>query len=273
MSERGWKLGAQYVLEERWLAARMELLRATAEDLAAKQPSVVVTGTSTLATAMTKAAPNTPIVLVFGSPLESGLVKSLARPGGMVTEMSNFGPELISKHVELLLETTPKIRRIGFLVDPNTLSIASIRDAIQKAAKGFSINARLGEASKQEELDAALNRMAKEGAQAIVVTPSVWFSAVRQRIMQFALAHRMPVATASFIFAEEGALISYGADARAQFRRVGYFVDRILKGAKPADLPIEQPTVFELVVNMKTAKALGITFPPTIMVRVTRVIE
>ena len=273
MAERGWKLGAQYVLEERWLDGHMELLRATTEDLATKKPGVIVVSTFAVAVAMTKAAPNTPIVLRSGSPVESGLVKSLARPGGMVTGITNFGPELIGKHVELLLEAAPRIRRIGFLINPTTLAIAAHRDMIQNAAKRFSIEVRLGEASKQEELDAALNRMAKDGAQAIVLAPGIWFGNARHRIMQFALAHRMPVVAGSFTFAEAGALISYGGDARAQLRRIPYFVDRILKGAKPADLPIEQPTVFELVVNMKTAKALGITFPPSIMVRVTRVIE
>jgi putative ABC transport system substrate-binding protein len=235
---------------------------------------VIVAGNSAAVKAAATAAPHTPIVLISGNVLEAGLVKSLARPGGMITGMANFQVELIGKHVELLLEVLPKVRRIGFLIDPKTLAIAAFRDASQKAAKRFSLGASLGEAGRPEELGAALNRMAKEGVQAIVVTPSAWFPNHVQSIMQFAFAHRIPVVVAaSLTFAEAGALIAYGGDLLAQIRRTAYFVDRILKGAKPGDLPIEQPTKFELVINLKTAKALGLTIPPSVMVRATRVIE
>jgi len=275
MSALGWTLGTQYVIEERWLDGRMESLQAMAEDLAATKPHVIVAASATPAKAAAKAAPYTPIVMAGGTPLESGLVKSLARPGGMVTGVAGLEVDLIGKHVELVLEAAPKMRRIGFLIDPVVPSIAATREAIQKAAKHYSIDARLGEASKLDELEPALTRIVKEGAHATVITPAPWFSAsaARQRIMQFANANRVCVLATSFEFAEEGALIAYGRDRSEAYRRVAYFVDRILKGAKPADLPMEQPTKFEMVLNLKAAKALGITFPKTILVSATKVIE
>jgi putative ABC transport system substrate-binding protein len=208
------------------------------------------------------------------SPVGSGLAASLARPGGMVTGITNLPLELSEKYLELLLAAVPKLKRIGFLVDRKSPGYADhIRNA-RRAVEQYRVEAHFAEADDVEELNRALELLAKSGVQGLVLPPSAGlFGAERQRIVKFALVQRWPVVAGPQVFANEGALLSYSADPLWRVRRAAHFVDRILKGAKPGDLPIEQPMRFELTVNMKTAKALGIAIAPEIMVRATRVIE
>ena len=270
----GWQEGANYVLEELYAAGQPNRLPALAEELAAKKPAVIVTMSAPATIAAAKAAPKIPIIQVTGiSPVYTGLAASLARPGGMVTGLTSLTDELSAKYLELLLAAAPKVKRIGFLANVKSPSypihIKNSRAAIER----FRIEARFAEVSTAEELDRALPQLAKEGVQALVVlTAGGLFVAERQRILQFALSQRWP-AIGSAGWGAAGALLSYSADFLPLFRRAAHYVDRILKGAKPADLPIEQPTAFELVVNLKTAKALGLTMPPEIMVQATRVIQ
>jgi putative ABC transport system substrate-binding protein len=245
-----------------------------AEELAARKPAVIV-GAVGGTEAAAKAVPNIPVVQARGSsPVSAGLAASLARPGGMVTGVTNLPSELSGKFVELLLDAVPKLKRIGFLVDAKTRAHAAFIKNARHAIDNFRVEARFAEVSGLDELDGALARLSKEGVEGLIVSPSLGlFASERERIVKFALTQRWPVVAGPSGFADAGALLSYSGNAAAQYRRAAYYVDRILKGAKPGDLPIEQPMTFELVVNMKTATLLGLKMPPEIMVRAERVIE
>jgi putative ABC transport system substrate-binding protein len=270
----GWKEGSQIVIEERWADGRSERLQSLAQELAAKKPALIVAVPGSAVRAAAKAAPKTPIVMATGAdPVASGLAASLARPGGMVTGVTNLSIELAEKYLELLLAAAPKLRRVGFLQDPTSTNARLVKDAARRSIAQHSVDARFGEAARPEEIEAAISRLEKEGAQALVVFNSQTFIVERRRIVKLALARRWPIIAGVSDFAEAGALLSYSADGLANYRRAAYYVDRILKGAKPGDLPIEQPTKFELVLNMKTARALKLDISRELAVRVDRVIE
>ena len=273
MATYGWKEGAEYVIEERWLEGRMDQLPRLAQELAARKPRLILAQPSSLVLAASRAAPGIPIVQMAGSPLESGNVSSLARPGGTITGVSSLSVTLSEKLVELFREVMPKARRAGFLGDPKALVNAETRERSQRAAKRFLLDARFAEASTPDELEPAIGRLAKEGAQGIVMLPNLWFTGVRHRIVKSAMSHHIPVFAGSRSFTEIGGLLAYGADAMSLRRRAAYYVDRILKGAKPADLPVEQPTKFELTINLNTARTLNIKIPQSVLVRADQVIE
>lgn len=275
MAALGWKEGVDYVLEQRWAQGQMDRLPALAAEIAAKKPAIIVTTPSDSTRAAAKAAPATPIVQANGGPQLVGLIKSIARPGGMVTGLTNINTEIGSKHVELLRDAVPGLRRIGYLADTAANKSVPVQyiDEIRRAAEQLRLELKVAEVSRPEDIDPALLRLAKDGAQALLLGNSAWFTSERQRVANFCLAQRWPFIANSSTYADAGALASYGADRAALVRRAAYFVDRILKGTKPGDLPIERPTKFETVVNLKTAKALGLTIPQTVMVRADRVIE
>jgi putative ABC transport system substrate-binding protein len=275
MTALGWQEGRQFVIEGRWTEGRNDRRQALAEELAARNPVVfVVNGISTVAI-VTKVAPQVPIVQASGGdPVAAGLAASFARPGGMVTGLSNIDVEIIGKRVELLMEVLPEIRRVGMLSDATALDPASFVDAARRALARYSIEPIVASVSRMEDLESAFARLAKQGAQALILPVGVWLGSTgRDHILRLALAQRWPVIAASRHWAEAGALLAYAPNVAARYRRAAFYVDRILKGTKPGDLPIEQPTTFELVVNMKTAKALGLKIPSTILVRATHVIE
>ena len=273
MAALGWREGPQFVIEERWADARMDRMQALAEELAAKKPAVIVsTGTSSVVL-LAKVAPRVPIVQANGSGdlIARGLVASLARPGGMVTGLTNISSDIAGKSVELLMEMLPKARRVGMLVDPKTTGAQ--RDAVLSAFARYSVKLLVANVSRLEEIEPAIARLVEEGAQALFIPAAAWLTDDMQNILRLARAQRLPVVGHDRQWAEEGALLSHGTSRAAQYRRAAFYVDRILKGTKPGDLPIEQPMIFELVINMKTAKALGITTPQTILVRADRMIE
>ena len=275
MAALGWTEGSGFVLEERWSNGARDRLALLAEELAARTPAVIVTTTGSATIAAAKAAPAVAVVQAGGrSPVENGLAASLGRPGGMVTGLTNINTELSDKAVELLLAAAPKLKRIGFLLDRNSPGFATFLKQSRTASERFRIEARVAEVVKPEEVEPALLRLAKEGVEGLVMLPGTGvFSPVQDRVAAIALAHRWPLISGSRLFVERGALMSYGSDGSFHFRRAAYYVDRILKGAKPGDLPIEQPMTFDLTVNLKTAKALGLALPPELMVRVTSLIE
>jgi putative ABC transport system substrate-binding protein len=262
----GWHEGSRIVIEERWAEGRSERLQPLAAELAEKKPALIVAAPGSTVAVAAKAAPATPIVAAGG--VGPGTIASLARPGGMVTGVTTIGGDLAGKHIELLLEAVPGLRRVGFLVGS-----ATSLDRAQRLIARHAVEARFEEVANVEDIESALSRLAKHGVQGLIIVPSAIFQFDRRRIAKFALAQRWPLIANSHEYAEAGALLSYGADFPASYRRAAYYVDRILKGTKPADLPVEQPMTFEMVVNLRTAKALGITLPPTIMVQVTRVIQ
>ncbi len=273
MAALGWKLGAQYVFEARSADGRVELLSALAQEISAKKPAVIVTMPSSSARAAMAAAPTTPVVLALGDPLATGLVTSLARPGGMLTGLSNVSTDTGQKAIELLVEALPKLRRVGFLADSTSANHGTNVTGARRAAERLRIEAVIVDIAKPEDIGPATARLAKAKVQALVVLPSSWFQAHMPKIIQPALAQRWPVAGNLDRIPRQGGLFSFGADERALIQRSAYYVDRILKGAKPGELPIEQPTTFKLILNMKTAKTLGITMPPSMLVRATEVIE
>lgn len=272
MAALGWRLGVQYRLEERYADGQVGRLSALAQELAAKKPAVILALPSRAVEAAAQAAPTTPIVRVSGNSPLTGMVASLARPGGMVTGLSNVVAEVNQKAIELLVEAMPKLKRVGFLADPTSDGRDDNVSNVHRAAERFGFEAVIVDMAKPEDIEPAFVQLAKGKVQALVVLPFVWFEPHMPTIMQRAQAQRWPVVGAA-AGARRGALFSYGPDRAALARRSAYYVDRILKGAKPGDLPIEQPTTFQLVLNMKTAQTLGIAFPPAMLVRATEVIE
>lgn len=270
----GWKEGGQFIIEERWVDGRSERLQPLAEELAANKPAVIVAGQPTTVRAAAKAAPTTPIVHASGGdPVVSGFAASYARPGGMITGLSNVQSDATEKYLEFLLALAPKLRRIGILTSGSGLGPERLREAVRRSVAYHSIELRFEGAEKPEDIEPAISRLAKHDVQALMVLPLALLAAERPRIVKLALAHRWPVIGASRVWPESGAALSYGPDASENFRRAAYYVDRILKGTKPGDLPIEQPTKIELVINAKTAKMLGLTISQELLTRADKVIE
>jgi putative ABC transport system substrate-binding protein len=191
----------------------------------------------------------------------------------MVTGLVNLSADLIEKRSELLQEIVPNLRRIGYLRDPAGVGLKAYVENAYRAASQLKLQAVFADAARAEELPAAFARLKTEGAQRLVLLPASWFGAERQRIASLALEQRLPLIGGSARTAEAGGLIGYGLDIEYNYRRAAWYVDQILKSVKPGDLPIEQPSKFELAVNLKTAKALGVTIPQVVMVRATRVIQ
>ena len=272
LAGRGWK-DTQLVLEELHAGGEIDRLPQLAQALAAKKPVIiVVTGSSRVAHAAAKAAPSTPIVIAFISdPVSRGLAKTLARPGGQFTGISNAGVETVVKFVELLKTAMPALRRIGLL--DSTTAGSTMMDSIRRSAQQYAVEVAVARADRRDEIEPALTQLAKQGIQALAVPPSPLPTEARKEILQFAAARRWLVISGTRLWVEAGALLSYSADSESQWRRAAYYVDRILRGANPGDLPIELPTTFEMGVNLKTAKSLGITLPPEILVRANVVIE
>src|SRR6266567_1711759 len=229
-------------------------------------------GTST-ALAANKATRTIPIVTAAGDLVEMGLAASLARPGGNVTGLTTSGRELIGKRIELLKETLPRLARIAVLWYPESRTQPlQLKDA-EAAAKSLRLQVRRAEARGPEDLEKVFATIVHERPEALVLFASYMFQAHRLRIVELAARYRLPATFADRSFVEAGGLMSYGPDRKAISRQLASYVDRILKGAKPGDLPIEQPTKFELVINLKTAKALGLTIPPSLLARADEVVQ
>jgi putative ABC transport system substrate-binding protein len=273
MATLGWKSGTDYVVEDRYTDGRIERLPALAQELAAKRPAVVVASPSAAVRAAAAAMPTTPIVLVGGDPLASGLVTNLARPGGMVTGLSNVSADINQKVVELLVESQPSLKRVGFLADSTVPAHGETVIRARRAAEHSRVEAVIADMAKPEDIEPAVVRLAKDRAQALVILASAWFAPHLPKIMAPALAQRWAVVGNMQAIPRQGGLFSYAPDDAAMGRRAAYYVDRILKGTKPGDLPIELPTAFELVLNMKAARSLRITIPPAVLARVTEVLE
>jgi len=270
----GWKEGAQIRIEDRWAQGQDDRLPSLTLELVGKKPALIVAWAMRVVVVAAKNASGIPIVMVTSNdPVAAGLVTNLARPGGTITGVAGFSIDFAGKFLELLLAAVQNVKRVGFLAYANNPNRAKIMEAARRSVTQHSVEAHFAEVALREEIEPAILRLAKDGAQALVVLPGVLHGAERQRIMKLALAQRWPVVAALSSFAASGALLSYGTDFVASTRRAAHYVDRILKGAKPGDLAIEQPTSFELVVNLKTAKAIGITIPEKLLLRADRVIE
>ena len=273
MATLGWKEGAQYVTEWRSAQGHLDRLPALAQEIAASKPAVIVVITSTAARAAMAAAPTTSIVMAIGDPLSSGLVSNLARPGGRVTGLSNVSRELDLKCIELLLESVPKLKRVGFLIESTSPSHAAAVTRLRSATEQLRLEAVFSFVAQPQDVEPAFARLVKDKVQALVLPAPGWLGQFHPQVIGLALAQRWPVVGTQSAIPRQGGLFNYGPDSMALIRRSATYVDRILKGAKPGDLPIEQPATFELVLNLKTAKQLGITFAPAVLARATELIE
>jgi putative ABC transport system substrate-binding protein len=274
LRERGWVEGQNIAFEERTTVGNYSRLPDVAAELVRLKVDVIVTWGTTSALAARKATGTIPIVTTAGSdPVETGLAASLARPGGNVTGLTNSGRELVGKRIELLKETLPGLSRIAVLWNPESRTQPlSLRDA-EAAAKSLGLQVRPAEVRRPEDLEKAFASIAHKRPEALVLAPSNMFRAHRTRLVELAARHRLPATFSDRSFVETGGLMSYGPNEKAIFRQLANYVDKILKGAKPADLPIEQPTKFEMVINLKTAKALGLTIPQSVLGRADEIIQ
>jgi putative ABC transport system substrate-binding protein len=272
LSDAGYVEGQNVAIEYRWAEGRQDRLPALAADLVDRKVDVIATsGGESSALAARNATSTIPIVFLGGAgdPVGSGLVASLARPGGNVTGSSLINVELMPKRLELLSELAPQAGVIALFVDPNSPNPEpTIRD-VQEAARAKGRQLHILKASSESEIDTAFATLAQLHA-AVLVSG---FYRRREQIVALAARHAVPAMYYWREFVEAGGLISYGSSLTAAIRQAGAYVGRILAGARPADLPVQQPTQFELVVNLKTAKALGLTIPPSILARATEVIE
>jgi putative ABC transport system substrate-binding protein len=270
LRELGWIEGKNLAIEYRF--AKPDQIHAMAEELVARKVDLIVVWSTVVALAAKKATTSIPIVMArVADPVGAGLVASLARPGGNITGMSLNLPEVAGKRVELLSDAFPGIKRVAFLgssADPATkVFVANTEQAARKL--GMSVSVELVKGS--DEFAAAFARIAAANAQAVIVQPIFWRLA--QPIVDLALKYRLPTVSDFEVFARDGGLLSYGPKRSANWTIVVDYVDRIFKGAKPGDLPIQEPTRFALVVNLRTAKALGVTIPPFVLDRADEVIR
>ena len=261
-------------VEIRYADGKVERLADLAAELAHLAPEVFVATSTSAAQAAKQATTTIPIVMAAsGDPVGSGFVASLAHPGGNITGLSTVAPELAGKWLQLLKTAIPDAERIAFLGNLRNPQQVPLLQAAQQAAGTLRTDLLSVEASASDELDAAFAMMAREHAEALIVTGDPVFFLEKTRIVELAASHKLPAIYQWREFVAIGGLMSYGPDLNDLFRRAATYVDKILKGAKPADLPVEQPTKFELVVNLNTAKALRLTIPPSILARADEVIE
>jgi len=274
LRELGYVEGRTIMLEPRWADGQHERLPGLVADLVRRNVDVIVAAATPASRAAKAATSTIPIVIVaVGAPVRAGLVASLARPGGNVTGLSLLTADLSGKRLELLLEILRKVSRVAVLMNPVNPVSAIFWEETQVAARKLGIDLQRLEARQPEEIEPAFGAAMAQSADALIVfdDPALW--SYRARIVALATARKIPAMYGLRDFVDEGGLMSYGPDRPDQYRRTATFVDKILKGAKPADLPVEQPTKFELIVNLKTAQALGLDMPTTILLRANEVIE
>ena len=275
--ELGYIEGKNIAIEYRYTALAGDIderLPLLAAELVRLKPDVLVVSITVAALATGNATTTIPIVMVnVDDPVGSGLIASLARPGGNVTGLSRLTPELIGKNLELLKEAVPRAVRVAVLSNPrNPLHPELVRNA-KLAARSLGVQLKIVEAGAPKELEGAFSTMAGERMSALLVLADGMFYVNRTRIADLALRNRLPSMFGSGDLARAGGLMAYAPRSGDNYRRAATYVDKILKGAKPADLPVEQPTKFELVINLKTAKALGLTIPPSVLLRADEMIR
>jgi len=275
LRELGYVEGENLVIERRYAPeGQPDQLSELAADLVRLKVDVIVAGGSLTPHAAKSATTTLPVIFTnHGDPLGSGLVVSLARPGGNITGLSLLSPELVGKQLELLKKAVPRIVRVAILWNPTSQTHPRMLNEAEAPARALGLRLERLPASGLDDYDRAFAAMTRARADALLVLgdPIFWYQ--RSRIVELATKRRLPGMFGQREYVEAGGLMSYGADLRDNFRRAATYVDKILKGAKPADLPIEQPTKFELLINSKTAKELGLTIPQSVLVRADQIIE
>lgn len=273
LRELGYVEGKNLVLEFRWAEGKYDRLPELAAELVRLKVDIIVTHGTPGVRAAKSATSTIPIVFaVVGDAVAAGLVTSLARPGGNTTGSAFFVPELNAKRLELIKEAVPRITRVGMLMNPNNQAAVSDIKLMEEAAKSMKVELQQFLARGPEDFESVISAMAKRRVQAVVIGEDPMLITNAGVATRLAAKHRIP--SIGFIeIAEAGGLMAYGITFPPMYRRAAYFVDKILKGAKPGDLPVERATIFELVINLKSAKALGVKIPPTLLQRADKVIE
>lgn len=273
MRDLGYAVGKNLVIEWRSAEGRTERLPELAAELVRLKPDVLVTTGTPAALAAQKATATIPIVMAaIADPIGSGLVKSLARPGGNVTGVMSLSTDLAPKHLELLREMIPKLTRVAVLANPSNPANATMLRNLHEAAQKLGVKVERADASTPQGINDVVG-LARKNAEALIVLREGLFQQQRSQIVELATKYRLPSMGTYSEFAETGGLISYGQNIRTNPRRAAAYVDKIFKGAKPSDLPVEQPMEFELVVNRKTAKAFGLTIPQSLLISATKIID
>jgi putative ABC transport system substrate-binding protein len=273
LAEAGYIEGHNLTIEYRWAEGRYDRLTTFAAELIDRKVDVIVASGVPAALAAKKATSTIPIVFIGSDPVERGLVASLARPGGNLTGINFFSVELHPKRLELIAELVHGAGVIALLVNPDHANAERIMQAGEDAARAKGVELPILKASSETEIDAAFATLNQQHVQALVVGADAFFDSRREQLIALAARHGLPAIYAWREFCQAGGLISYGPSLAGALRQLGNYAGRILKGASPADLPVQQPTTFDLVVNLKTAKALGLTVPPSILASATEVIE
>ena len=275
LRELGYIEGKNIVIEYRYADGKLDRLPDLAADLVRLKVDLIVTNANLPGVLAAKKATRTiPIVfLAFSDPVASGLVDSLARPGGNITGLTTGAPELAGKRLELLKESVPKLSRIIVISNPTNPAVALQWKATEAAAQGLGVQLRSVEVRSASDFDSAFSVITNERAQALLTMSDPLNNSQAKRIIEFAIKHRLPAIYANPEFVDRGGLMSYAPSYAELYRRTAYYVDKILKGVKPADLPVEQPKKFELIINLKAAKQIGLTIPPTVLARADKVIK
>jgi ABC-type uncharacterized transport system substrate-binding protein len=274
LAQLGWTDGRNVRIDTRWPAANADNIRKHAAELAALKPDVIVAGGTSTVGPLVQATRTVPIVFVgVADPVGAGLVDSLARPGGNATGFMQFEYGLTAKWLELLKEIAPSVTRVAVLRNPAVTSGIGQFAIIQYVASSAGVEVSSVNLRDTGEIERAVTALGRAGNGGLIVTASGLSAVHRELIIKLAARHKLPAVYSRRLFVTDGGLISYGSDRVDQFRQAAAYVDRILKGEKSADLPVQAPTRYELVINLKTAKALGLEVPPTLLARADEVIE
>jgi ABC-type uncharacterized transport system substrate-binding protein len=276
LRELGWVNGRNVRIDHRWAAGNPRQAAAFAKELLALKPDVIVAHTTPSVLALREETDTIPIVFVqISDPIGSGFITNLAHPGGNITEFTNFESSMVGKWVEMLKEVAPGISRIAFLFNPQTAPYVTrfYQAPLEASARSFGLQPSANPVHNAREMESAIGAFGREPGGGLIVMPDSFNIVHRDRIIALALQHRLPTISPYRFAVEEGGLMSYGVDQVDLFRRAATYVDRLFRGANPAELPVQAPTKFELAINLKTAKALGLEMPLTLLAGADEVIE
>ena len=274
MRELGYVEGKNLIIEWRMAEGKVERLPTLAAELVQLKVDVIVAAGVQPTSAAQQATTTIPIVMGNSiDPVGSGFVASLVRPGGNITGLSNLIGDLGPKHFEMLRSMVPKLSRVAILVNPTNSGHATILKTVQTAAQKSSIKILSVQAGDPQEIEGAFSTMTQDNAEAVIVANDLFFNQQRRQLAELAAKNRLPSVAATREYVEAGGLMSYGPSFAENYRRAATYVDKIFKGAKPGDLPVEQPTKFEMFINRKTAKALGLTIPQSLLISADKIIE
>jgi len=272
LADLGYVEGQNIGIEYRYADGKRNLLSTAASELVQRQVDVIVTGSTPGVEAAKNATNTIPIIFAtIGDPVRSGLIESLARPGGNITGLTIFSPELGGKRLELLKESFPKITRVAFIW--STMNPGFSFAEAEAAGKPLGVEVQSVQIRDVEDIESAFEKVRKMSSQAFTTAPDPVMRLNRRKLLDFAAKNRLPAMYGTLDFVDAGGLMSYAPNTIDLYRRAAVYVDKVLKGAKPADLPVEQPVKFEFVINLKTAKQIGVTIPPNVLVRADKVIK